>query len=93
MLSVRVLDQVTRVPQSFYFSTCLSVILENESFIYLNFMGAYTGLGIDQFSDWYLPAHQRKLVSCSVCCNYSGRCRNVDILDTEEIIRCGGNFS
>lgn len=63
MLSMPVLD---RTPQSwkctpvFLPSTCLSVVLDNESFIYLNFMGAYsgpgTGLGTDQFSDQDLPA-------------------------------------
>ena len=43
----------------FLLSTCLSVVLHDESLIYLSFMGVDSGpgteLGIDQFSDWELP--------------------------------------
>lgn len=75
----------------FPLSTCLSVVLDNKSFIYLHFTGIYSGpgteLGIDQFSDWELPIYQRKLALYSLYCPYFIRERNSDILDTEEIIK------
>lgn len=63
-------------------STCLSVVLDNESFMYLNFMGVYSGLSMDQSSDRNLSAYQRKLAFYSIYSIYLGRCRNLDVFDT-----------
>lgn len=62
--------------------TCLSVVLDNESSIYLHFMSIYSGpgpeVGINQFFRLRAPHLLRKAGLICLYCTY---------LDTEEIIK------